>query len=645
MKKLFFAVFSAFAALALLISIGAYRTQAKELTSQVKISQLQAEGDKISYHWEIDGGVEVGDTFKISMPEDVSFASKVFSSMKNASGEEIATGQVSEDGKTLTITFVKGGNKGASGNVSFWYKWDKENTTGKDQDRTLKVGSESVIVKRSGTGPVPVLLPIKKYNSGGIDHTTLQHAQKIWGPLGIPDWRDTLTVTDPAKDGFLYWHISVNSAVDKKAPASGIVFTDQMPNLPALDFSRLTSAKGQDVSQYFKGGYYLPASFDLKVNGKTFVVDGKPMSGLGLEPYIEWTARGFKLDLTKISDKFKVESTDEITLSYQTLLQHADQIKSVTNVASLTSDQHKTSVSKENTWVNKAASADAQVFNSDVTTTTTTTTSTTTTTESTTTSTTTTTESTTTSTTTTTESTTTSTTTTTPESTTSTTTTTPESTTSTTTTTPESTTSTTTTTPESTTSTTTTTPESTTSTTTTTPESTTSTTTTTPESTTSTTTTQEPSTTTTTTPESTTSTTTTTPEEPTSQNSSEEESSSTTTTTPEPTTSTTTTTPEEPTTTESTTTPQTTMPYYPGTEPTTTSTTTPSTTPGSNDSTTPGSNGSTSSTTPGEATTDSTTGDEPGLPNTGERNGLIVSVAGVAMLIVAVGTILHYRKK
>ena len=98
-----------------------------------------------------------------------------------------------------------------------------------------------------------------------------------------------------------------------------------------------------------------------------------------------------------------------------------------------------------------------------------------------------------------------------------------------------------------------------------------------------------------------------------------------------------------------TTTPQTTRPYYPGTEPTTTSTTTPesngSTTPESNGSTTPGSNGSTSSTTPGKATTDSTTGDEPGLPNTGERNSLIVSVAGVAMLIVAVGTVLHYRKK
>ena len=427
MKKLFFAVFSAFAALALLISIGAYRTQAKELTSQVKISQVTTEGEKISYHWEIDGGVEVGDTFTISMPEDVKFASSAFSSMKNASGEEIATGKVSDDGKTLTITFVKGGNKGAEGNVSFWYKWDGDNTTGQDQERSIKIGSESAIVRRSGQGPVPVLLPIKKYNSGGTDNTNLQHAQKIWGPTGIPDWRDTLEVTDKTTDGFLFWHISVNNAVDKKEAASSIVFTDQMPNLPALDYSRIKSAKGQDVSQYFKGGTYLPASFDLKVNGKTLVVNGVSMSGLALEPYIEWTEHGFKLDLTKVSDQFKVASTDEITLSYQTLLQHADQIKSVTNVASLTSDQHKTAVTKENTWVNKAASADAQVYNSDVTTSTTTT-STTTTTESTTSSTTTTTpESTTSSTTTMTpESTTSSTTTTTPESTTSSTTTTTE---------------------------------------------------------------------------------------------------------------------------------------------------------------------------------------------------------------------------
>lgn len=365
MKKPILVVFSLLAAVLLLFVAGSKVTQAKELTTQVKITQAKLDGDQISYHWEIETGVEIGDTFKISMPEDVKFASSAFNSMKNEKGEEIATGKVSDDGKTLTITFVKGGNKGAEGNVSFYYKWDKDNTTGKDQERTIKIGTESVIVKRSGQGPVPLLLPIKKYNSGATDNTNLQHAQKIWGPTGIPDWRDTLTVTDEQADGFLTWHISVNNAVDKQAPASSIVFTDQMPNLPALDFSRIKSTKGQDIAQYFKGGTYLPASFDLKVNGKTFVANGVPMAGLGLEPYIEWTEHGFKLDLTKISDQFKNASTDEITLSYQTLLQHADQIKSVTNVASLKSDQHPESVSKENTWVNKAASADAKVFNSE----------------------------------------------------------------------------------------------------------------------------------------------------------------------------------------------------------------------------------------------------------------------------------------
>ena len=365
MKKPILVVFSLLAAVLLLFVAGSKVTQAKELTTQVKITQAKLDGDQISYHWEIETGVEIGDTFKISMPEDVKFASSAFNSMKNEKGEEIATGKVSDDGKTLTITFVKGGNKGAEGNVSFYYKWDKDNTTGKDQERTIKIGTESVIVKRSGQGPVPLLLPIKKYNSGATDNTNLQHAQKIWGPTGIPDWRDTLTVTDEQADGFLTWHISVNNAVDKQAPASSIVFTDQMPNLPALDFSRIKSTKGQDIAQYFKGGTYLPASFDLKVNGKTFVANGVPMAGLGLEPYIEWTEHGFKLDLTKISDQFKNASTDVITLSYQTLLQHADQIKSVTNVASLKSDQHQESVSKENTWVNKAASADAKVFNSE----------------------------------------------------------------------------------------------------------------------------------------------------------------------------------------------------------------------------------------------------------------------------------------
>jgi len=414
----------------------------------------------------------------------------------------------------------------------------------------------------------------------------LQHAQKIWGPTGIPDWRDTLEVTDKTTDGFLFWHISVNNAVDKKEAASSIVFTDQMPNLPALDYSRIKSAKGQDVSQYFKGGTYLPASFDLKVNGKTLVVNGVSMSGLALEPYIEWTEHGFKLDLTKVSDQFKVASTDEITLSYQTLLQHADQIKSVTNVASLTSDQHKTAVTKENTWVNKAASADAQVYNSDVTTSTTTT-----------------------STTTTTESTTSSTTTTTPESTTS----------STTTTTPESTTS----------STTTTTPESTTSSTTTTTEE--------PKTSSTTTTTEEPKTTTSTT---------TTPEEPTSQNSSEE-SSSTTTTTESSTSETTAPTADTTASTSETTTPEangsTTTTEYPnphgrGDGSTTTTTTTTTTEEPGRPATTPEPDRSTTTPEPGRSTT---TEEGPSLPFTGEATSLVLVLAGVVILS---GTVIMKRK-
>lgn len=101
MKKPILVVFSLLAAVLFLFVAGSKVTQAKELTTQVKITQAKLDGDQISYHWEIGTGVEIGDTFKISMPEDVKFASSAFNSMKNEKGEEIATGKVSDDGKTL----------------------------------------------------------------------------------------------------------------------------------------------------------------------------------------------------------------------------------------------------------------------------------------------------------------------------------------------------------------------------------------------------------------------------------------------------------------------------------------------------------------------------------------------------------------
>ena len=146
-----------------------------------------------------------------------------------------------------------------------------------------------------------------------------------------------------------------------------------------------------------------------------------------------------------------------------------------------------------------------------------------------------------------------------------------------------------------------------------------------------TTTTEEPkttSTTTTTTEEpKTTSSTTTTTEEP-------KTTSTTTTTTEEPkTTSTTTTTTEEPTTTSTTTTTTTTE------EPTTTSTTTTTEEPKTTSTTT-------TTTTTGEEpkSTVTTTNDKPGLPNTGEGKGTLVTIIGFVTLISSIGAIAFLRK-
>ena len=214
-------------------------------------------------------------------------------------------------------------------------------------------------------------------------------------------------------------------------------------------------------------------------------------------------------------------------------------------------------------------------------------------------------------------------------------------TTSTTTTTEESTTTSTTTTTEepTTTSTTTTTEEpTTTSTTTTTEESTTTSTTTTEEpTTTSTTTTEEPTTTsTTTTEEPTTTSTTTTTEEP-------KTTSSTTTTTEEPkTTSTTTTTTEEPKTTSSTTT---TTEEPKTTSSTTTTTEEPKTTSSTTTTTEePKTTSSTTTTTEEPKSTVTTTNDKPGLPNTGEGKGTLVTIIGFVTLISSIGAIAFLRK-
>ena len=626
---------------------------AATVTPTVTNLKAQANGQKVtfSFDWDLTGkSVKDGDTFTIDAPEGVNITELATQSLQ-ANGAEVAT--ISMTNKKITFTFkkaIESMNENVKGGFSYKAEWD--NTPGNPGNKTAtsKVGSESVVITRPD-GPGVFESVLNKYNLTG-DYVAKQFkldASENYAWMNVGD------------DYYLTkWFIRINGDGKKQALTNPVV-TDRI-QAPAVDYSTITFAPAANhaASEFFVGTYLKP-SFTLRKGGQVVA------SGWDFWQHVKFNAdgNGFTVNLSDVSDVFKTATDEELIIEYQTLIPKTT-IR-VDNNATLKADEittpqedpafwnntelkfwvsGDTTVTVQKEWVGdeesdrkditvqlyadgqalegmtqtltkasdwKAAFTnlpgikdgkkieysvvetntpegytskvekidDANVIKVVNTSNKPTTTTTTTTT---------------------TESTTSTTTTTTPESTTSTTTTTPESTTSTTTTTEEpktsSTTSTTTTTEEPKTS-------STTSTTTTTPE----------EPTSQNSSEEESSSTTTTTPESTTSTTT--PEEPTSQNSSEESSS--TTTTPEPTTTTTTTTPEEPTSQNSS--------EESGSTTTTTTTA---------ENTTPGSNGSTTTT---------TTGNKPGLPNTGERNSLIVSVAGVAMLIVAVGTVLHYRKK
>ena len=618
------------------------------------ITNLKADtsGQKVtfSFDWDLTGkSVKEGDTFTIDAPEGVNITELATQSLQ-ANGAEVAT--LSMTNKKITFTFkkaIESMNQNVKGGFQYRAVWDSTPGNPGNKTATSKVGSESVIITRPD-GPGVFESVLNKYNLTG------DYVSKTF-KLDVSENYAWMNVGD---DYYLTkWFIRINGDGKKQAITNPVV-SDKI-QAPAVDYSKITFAPAANhaASEFFVGTYLKP-SFTLRKGGQVVA------SGWDFWKHVKFDAdgNGFTVNLSDVSDVFKTATDEELIIEYQTLIPKTT-IR-VDNNATLKSDEittpqedpafwnntelkfwvsGDTTVTVQKEWVGDEESdrkditvqlyADGQALEGMTQTLTkasgwqaaftnlpgikdgkkieysvvetntpegytskvekiddanvikvvnTSNKPTTTSTTTTTTSTTTT------------------------ESTTSTTTTTTEE--------PKT---------SSTTSTTTTTEEPKTS-------STTSTTTTTPEEPTSQNSSEESSSTTTTTPESTTSTTT--PEEPTSQNSSEESSS--TTTTPEPTTSTTT--PEEPTSQNSS-----------EESSSTTTTTTEKPTPGSKGSTTttttPESNGSTTTTTTGGPSTVSTTENKPGLPNTGERNSLIVSVAGVAMLIVAVGTVLHYRKK
>ena len=616
---------------------------AATVTPTVTNLKAQANGQKVtfSFDWDLTGkSVKDGDTFTIDAPEGVNITELATQSLQ-ANGAEVAT--ISMTNKKITFTFkkaIESMNENVKGGFSYKAEWD--NTPGNPGNKTAtsKVGSESVVITRPD-GPGVFESVLNKYNLTG-DYVAKQFkldASENYAWMNVGD------------DYYLTkWFIRINGDGKKQALTNPVV-SDRI-QAPSVDYSKITFAPAANhaASEFFVGTYLKP-SFTLRKGGQVVA------SGWDFWKHVKFDAdgNGFTVNLSDVSDVFKTATDEELIIEYQTLIPKTT-IR-VDNNATLKSDEittpqedpafwnntelkfwvsGDTTVTVQKEWVGDEESdrkditvqlyADGQALEGMTQTLTKASgwqaaftnlpgikdgkkieysvveTNTpegytskvekiddanvikvvNTSNKPTTTSTTTTTT-----TTTTTESTTSTTTTTTEEPKTS-------STTSTTTTTEE---------PKASTSTTTTTTEE--------PKASTSTTTTT---------TEEPktssSTTTTTTeePKTSSSTTTTTTEEP------KASSSTTTTTTEEPKTSsstTTTTTPEEPTSQNS--------------SEESNSTTTPN-----SEKTTPEANGSKTTT---------TTGDKPGLPNTGERNSLIVSVAGVAMLIVAVGTVLHYRKK
>ena len=617
MKSLYKKLF-AFVAMFSIVALGfsiIKPVSAATVTPTVTNLKAQANGQKVtfSFDWDLTGkSVKDGDTFTIDAPEGVNITELATQSLQ-ANGAEVAT--ISMTNKKITFTFkkaIESMNENVKGGFSYKAEWD--NTPGNPGNKTAtsKVGSESVVITRPD-GPGVFESVLNKYNLTG-DYVAKQFkldASENYAWMNVGD------------DYYLTkWFIRINGDGKKQALTNPVV-SDRI-QAPSVDYSKITFAPAANhaASEFFVGTYLKP-SFTLRKGGQVVA------SGWDFWKHVKFDAdgNGFTVNLSDVSDVFKTATDEELIIEYQTLIPKTT-IR-VDNNATLKSDEittpqedpafwnntelkfwvsGDTTVTVQKEWVGDEESdrkditvqlyADGQALEGMTQTLT----------------------------------------kasgwqaaftnlpgikdgkkieysvveTNTPEGYTSKVekiddanvikvvntsnkpTTTSTTTTTTTTTTTESTTSTTTTTTEepktsSTTSTTTTTEE---------PKASTSTTTTTTEepkasTSTTTTTTEEPktssSTTTTTTEEPKTSsstTTTTTPEEPTSQNSSEESSSTTTTTAENP---------------------------------------------------TPGSNASTTTT---------TTGNKPGLPNTGERNSLIVSVAGVAMLIVAVGTVLHYRKK
>ena len=300
--------------------------------------KAQASGQKVifSFDWDLTGkSVKEGDTFTIDAPEGVNITEVATQSLQ-ANGAEVAT--ISMTNKKITFTFkkaIESMNQNVKGGFSYKAEWD--NTPGNPGNKTAtsKVGSESVVITRPD-GPGVFESVLNKYNLTG-DYVSKEFkldASENYAWMNVGD------------DYYLTkWFIRINGDGKKQAITNPVV-SDKI-QAPAVDYSKITFAPAANhaASDFFVGTYLKP-SFTLRKGGQVVA------SGWDFWKHVKFDAdgNGFTVNLSDVSDIFKIASSDELIVEYQTLIPKTT-IR-VDNNATLTADEITTPQTDPAFWNN-----------------------------------------------------------------------------------------------------------------------------------------------------------------------------------------------------------------------------------------------------------------------------------------------------
>ncbi|MDY5973750.1 Ig-like domain-containing protein [Streptococcus hyovaginalis] len=258
---------------------------------------------RIAFDFDLQGlAAQPGDTFTITLPTELTTANMLaFDVTQNG----LVIGQAVPNGDSVIVTFNDAvtGDTSGRGSMAFNTILKTQPSAGETVEALVKVGNESIIITKTGVGPIPFESVINKYNETGSLVSKEFKLNGNWGP-----WMNT------GKDYLTRWHIRVNGDASK-ADLSSLVITDQMGGALVTDFSGFSNGSNAsiDYASLFNGPY-LMQSFSLVRNN--VVVAGQDK----ILPVIEWTENGFTLDLTKVDPSFATPSQDTIVLSYMTLI-------------------------------------------------------------------------------------------------------------------------------------------------------------------------------------------------------------------------------------------------------------------------------------------------------------------------------------